>query len=382
MGSKTIRKKNCVKFTGAWFELDDFVKRHPGGPNLIQLFDGRDITNVFRSYHPQFSDSVLRSVLRKVKNEDTSSEEIKEIEQTKEAISDEVSEKYTIAYKDLQKDVLKALGGVRNSKGNAAYFIEASAIFGLAVALEASQWAYGFTLGRAVVLGWIMALVAFNIMHDANHGAASLNPNVNYYLGLTFDWVGGSAMYWKHHHNVLHHLHTKGEDDPDARYNPYFRIHPKDKPNIINHLQHLYMWPLFFLIQFRNNIIEPFELVFGYGDGNADHRFAEETKRERHFSLILKALFYLRFIILPLTFMPEWNTALCIAVPIAVFSVYTGFLAIISHNTIDTKLYPGNGYDEKSFMASQVEGSCNWGGWLAVYFVGGINCEYISHKTC
>ena len=390
MASNNNLKKNHVKFAGSWFELDDFVKRHPGGQCLIQVFDGRDVTNAFRSYHPQFSDGVLHSVLRRVKDEDTSSVGAKVVEPIKKTPSDEVETQtnrkhtHSVDYRDLQNEVLQALGGVRNSKGTTGFFIKAFAIFSLNVVLETSTWAYGFTLGRAILLGLTVTLIGFNIMHDANHGAVSFNPNENYYLELTGDWVGFSSTYWKHHHNALHHLHTNAEDDPDVRQNPYLRLHPKDERNIINRLQHFYIWPLLALIRFRGMLSETLELAFGYGNENADHQFSEATKIARHFSIFLKALYFLRFIILPLVFVPEWNTALCIAVSIAVQSFYYGCIAVLSHNTIDVKLYPSNGYDENSFMASQVEGSSNWGGgdWFFLCFSGGLNCEYNCLLCC
>ena len=127
--------------------------------------------------------------------------------------------------------------------------------------------------------------------------------------------------------------------------------------------------------------------IFGNIDktqvGNVDHRFAEATKKERILSLFLRALFYLRFIILPLVFVPEWNTALCIYVSIAAASLHLGGLFILSHNFTDVKFHPSNGDDKSlSYMAAQVETSCNWGDWLAIQMCGGLNCKYLELDCC
>lgn len=47
-------------------------------------------------------------------------------------------------------------------------------------------------------LGFLFALIGLNIQHDANHGAISRYAIVNRALGLTQNWIGGSAVDWIH----------------------------------------------------------------------------------------------------------------------------------------------------------------------------------------
>jgi fatty acid desaturase (delta-4 desaturase) len=51
-------------------------------------------------------------------------------------------------------------------------------------------------------LGFLMALIGLNIQHDANHGSISRSSTVNRALGLTQNWIGGSALDWIHQHVV------------------------------------------------------------------------------------------------------------------------------------------------------------------------------------
>ena len=385
MGIDYKSTENRVKFAGTWYELDDFAKNHPGGDGFINIFNGRDVTHAFRSYHPHFTDKRISSVLRKVKDEDIPSEldSVHSNKNNDKKVA-HVVEKHAMAYKELQKEVLAALGGFRNSKGTYLFFLKSFLITAVAIGMEAMQWVYGFTLIRAILLGCVMALIGLNIQHDANHGAASLNPKINYALGLLQDWIGGSAIHWRHHHVVLHHIHTNTEADPDVRAKPVLRVHPKDEPDLINRFQHLYIWPILSLFGLRIILLEPFDLatgIFGNEDrsqvGNTDHRFAAATKNERIFSLFLRALFYIRFIVLPMVFIPEWNTAYCIYATIASGSFYLGGLFILSHNFTDVKFHPSNGDNENlSFMAAQVETSSNWGDWFAIQMCGGLNCKY------
>ena len=98
--------KNRVKFAGSWFELDDFAQRHPGGDGFIHLFNGRDVTHAFRSYHPHFTDNRIRSVLRKVKNDNEPVEE-DDGDRPKKMNYEEnrVVKKHAKAYIELQAEV-------------------------------------------------------------------------------------------------------------------------------------------------------------------------------------------------------------------------------------------------------------------------------------
>ena len=87
---------------------------------------------------------------------------------------------------------------------------------------------------------------------------------------------------------------------------------------------------------------------------------------------------HLRFVILPIVYVPEWNIVLCICTYISVASMMLGPLFLVAHNFPGVKFRSNNADDEDiSFMASQVESACNWGGWIGIQLTGGLSCEYI-----
>ena len=232
MNTSSTSKKSRVRFSGSWFELDDFARRHPGGPGFIHLASGRDVTDLFASYHPHLSDSHIRTVLRKVKDESSYDEEksgIKEIEY--QSTANKVTQEHVKGFRELQKEVLAALGGFRKTKGTTAYFLKVFVLFVLYIGLESMQWIYGFSLYRAIIHGIVAALIGMNIMHEAVHHAASLNPKINHILGIVSgEMIGKSAICWRFSHNFLHHIYTNSEADPDARTSPVLRAHPTDAP--------------------------------------------------------------------------------------------------------------------------------------------------------
>ncbi len=96
------------------------------------------------------------------------------------------------------------------------------------------------------IMGFIMAGIGFSIQHDANHEGYSDNPQVNYWLGLTLNIMGGNADIWRVKHNINHHTYTNidGYDDDIAKH-PVFRFSPQQKRKWFHRFQSLYWIPMY-----------------------------------------------------------------------------------------------------------------------------------------
>lgn len=102
-----------------------------------------------------------------------------------------------------------------------------------------------------VLMGVGMAGIGLSVMHDANHGAYSKNKVVNKLLGLSLNFLGGSAKNWKIQHNRLHHTYTNIHDmDPDVSPMGLLRFSPDAPLKKIHRLQHFYAWFLYGLMTF------------------------------------------------------------------------------------------------------------------------------------
>lgn len=97
-----------------------------------------------------------------------------------------------------------------------------------------------------VAFGVVLALIGFNIMHDACHGSFSTNDKVNYTLGLTMNLLGSNAFIWKKKHNDTHHIYTNvdGMDDDIVKV-PIFRWCETQERKSFHRFQHLYAFPLY-----------------------------------------------------------------------------------------------------------------------------------------
>ena len=60
------------------------------------------------------------------------------------------------------------------------------------------------------LLGFTLASIGFNVMHDACHGSYSTKKWVNNTMGLSLNCMGGNAFIWKQKHNIVHHTYKIG----------------------------------------------------------------------------------------------------------------------------------------------------------------------------
>lgn len=101
-------------------------------------------------------------------------------------------------------------------------------------------------IAACLVLGFLLATIGFNVMHDACHGSFSENKNLNYVMGLTMNALGSNAFIWKIKHNIIHHTYTNidGVDDDIAK-SPVLRHCYSQPYKPIHRWQHIYMVPLY-----------------------------------------------------------------------------------------------------------------------------------------
>ncbi len=92
------------------------------------------------------------------------------------------------------------------------------------------------------VLACVVVAVAYNISHDAVHGAISRKPWVNeLLLHLTFNPLGPNAYLWRLRHAVMHHsaVNIPGYDF-NIEASDILRFAPTQKWRPIHRYQHLY----------------------------------------------------------------------------------------------------------------------------------------------
>jgi linoleoyl-CoA desaturase len=100
----------------------------------------------------------------------------------------------------------------------------------------------------SALMGFTLACIGFNVMHDACHGAYSDKKWLNEVLGLSLNAMGGNAYIWKQKHNIIHHTYTNidGIDDDIAKM-PFIRQCPTQSRLGMHRYQHYYSVFLYML---------------------------------------------------------------------------------------------------------------------------------------
>lgn len=154
-------------------------------------------------------------------------------------------------------------------------------------------------------LGILQGLIGINISHDALHGSFSANPNVNRWLGYTYDFVGLSSFMWKQTHNGGHHTFTNiAGHDPDIDKPYLLRLSPHDEWHWFHRFQNIYIWFLYALVGVNWILYSDYVCYFKYQD--------EMSLQDKIAFFFFKIVNILVFIVTPLLVMhaPWWQILL------------------------------------------------------------------------
>ena len=116
------------------------------------------------------------------------------------------------------------------------------AAIGLYILLLTVSFPVWAGVSLCMLLGFILASIGFNVMHDACHGSYSSKKWVNNIMGLSLNALGGNAFIWKFKHNIVHHTYTNvdGVDDDIAK-SPLMRQCASQKWVPAHRFQHIYV---------------------------------------------------------------------------------------------------------------------------------------------
>lgn len=202
-------------------------------------------------------------------------------------------------------------------------------------------------VGVYVVLGFAQLHMAFNIAHDANHGAYSRSKKVNRALGFVFDLVGVSSYMWRLMHNDSHHafVNIRGADSTfDSGY--IFRFSPQDKVRPFHRYQHLYAPFIYSLSSLDWVLTKDFRWLFRerkYGNRN----ILRHSRWELFGLFFGKAFYYTYMLVLPFVYLDApW------------YSIVAGFVALhlCMGFTIALIFQPNHFNEDSTFPEADEEG--------------------------
>jgi linoleoyl-CoA desaturase len=235
-----------------------------------------------------------------------------------------------------------------------------------------------------MTLGFILASIGFNTMHDACHGSFSSRKWVNETLGYTLNALGGNSFIWKFKHNIIHHTYTNidGIDDDIAK-SPIMRQCSSQKWVPAHRFQHIYVVLVYAISTFAWVFLMDFTKYFKQ---KVFTTTLQKMSRKDHFIFwISKVLYILFYIAIPVYFVgwPAWaigfasmhvimGLTLALVFQLAHVVEHAEFVATAE---MDTKVI------ENEWAIHQVKTTVNFASKNKIisWFVGGLNFQIEHH---
>jgi linoleoyl-CoA desaturase len=192
---------------------------------------------------------------------------------------------------------IQRTGDTRLYIKTAVLFLVALAFYFFILFFSLPVWAI---IGLSCLLGFTLACIGFNVMHDANHGSYASSERVNELLGLTLNALGGNSFIWKFKHNIIHHTYPNvdGMDDDIAK-SPFIRMCSTQRWMPAHRVQHIYTPLLYATSSMIWVLFQDFEKYFLHKINTI--ALAKMTLKD-HFIFWISKVFYILFYIA----LPVW----------------------------------------------------------------------------
>jgi linoleoyl-CoA desaturase len=149
------------------------------------------------------------------------------------------------------------------------------------------------------ILGFVIASIGFNVMHDACHGSYSSKGWVNETMALSSNLMGGNTYIWKFKHNIVHHTYTNidGVDD-DIALSPLMRQCSTQKWFPPHRFQHIYGFVLYAFTSLAWFFVMDFTKYFNQKVHTTP--MTKMTTRDHIIFWVSKLLYAVLFVVIPI----------------------------------------------------------------------------------
>jgi linoleoyl-CoA desaturase len=250
----------------------------------------------------------------------------------------------------------------------------------LLLVFVSSTWWQALSL--AGVLGAAVAMIGFNIMHDASHHAYSNKSWVNKLAAWSLDMVGGSSYFWHWKHVVIHHNYTNIHNyDTDIDLGALGRLEPHSKRLRAHALQHWYFWFLYGVLVVKWNFYDDFRVAIRGRIG--EHRYRPLRGVELVKFIVGKILFFAIAFGIPLSIHSVGAVASCYLFVSLVAGIILSVVFQLAH-TVEEANFPKpgrSGYIDKPWAVHQVETTVDFAreSPMACWLLGGLNFQIEHH---
>ena len=237
-----------------------------------------------------------------------------------------------------------------------------------------------------IVMGFGLAGIGLNVMHDANHGSFSKHKWVNQTVSYVLDLVGGSSALWRIQHNVLHHSFTNIEGlDEDIDTPGILRFTPNRPLKKIHKLQFIYAWGFYSIMTLFWMTAKDWLALARYRKKGLVKSSGSSVGQLTRDLIISKVLYFGYIMVLPALFsgLPFWKIIVGWMVMHAVTGLILASIFQPAHVLEDLQFAQGEkgASMEDDNLSHQLKSTANFGtrSRLFTWMCGGLNHQIEHH---
>ena len=237
-----------------------------------------------------------------------------------------------------------------------------------------------------IVMGFGLAGIGLNVMHDANHGSFSKHKWVDQTVSYVLDLVGGSSALWRIQHNVLHHSFTNIEGlDEDIDTPGILRFTPNRPLKKIHKLQFIYAWGFYSIMTLFWMTAKDWLALARYRKKGLVKSSGNSVGQLTRDLIISKLLYFGYIMVLPALFsgLPFWKIIVGWMVMHAVTGLILASIFQPAHVLEDLQFAQGEkgASMEDDNLSHQLKSTANFGtrSRLFTWMCGGLNHQIEHH---
>ena len=232
-------------------------------------------------------------------------------------------------------------------------------------------------------LSFALNAQAFNVMHDAIHGAYSTNKMVNKLMGHWLDLIGGSSYLWHSKHNYYHHSYPNiAGHDSDVEVGIFARFTPHHKKYFFHRYQHLYIWFLYGFLAIKWHLLDDFKVYFT-GEENG-HKIERPKGLDAVIFFGGKIFFFTVAFVIPSLYYPIPYVISFYIIIAMIQGVIMSVVFQLAH-CVEEAEFPmqdeGAGIMDRTFIVHQIYTTVDFarGNKLLTWYLGGLNYQIEHH---
>jgi linoleoyl-CoA desaturase len=234
------------------------------------------------------------------------------------------------------------------------------------------------------LLGFNLAIIGFNIMHEGGHQSFSRHAWLNSLSAYFLNMLGGNAHFWKIKHNVNHHTYTNIDGlDSDIDVKPFMRLHVSQPWRRYHRFQHIYWIALYGISYVAWVFYEDFLKYFT--SRIATHMSKQKFTTKEHIIFWVTKILYVTFYVALPVFILGWiNAIVGFFIVTFICGLTTSIVFQLAHvveGTTFTSIPKDTPRIDQEWAVHQVSATANFATKNRIFFwlLGGLNFQIEHH---